>query len=613
MSRGVRARLLETLPRLAEQRAAEIDPGKGAEMLEPQAAGMETGMAQPWATLLNFARVHDLPARQSATLLNMTAKESAVPEDTQDARKHYSNFLVDMSLELRTPVNSIVGIAEMLIGDVREAGHEAYVLPLELVRRAGENLQILVDDLMDMSRIESGRMPLWPREFEIATLVEDVAETLRGLAGQNGNEIAVSGAETPGTVFADPLRVKQILMNLVSNACRFTYDGTIGIEVQRLTDAKPPVLQFRVSDNGVGVSHDQIEKLFRDFTQSKTAGASQSGGTGVGLAISRKLSRMMGGDIEMESERGIGSRFTFRLPLVPARNDWDGPVGGAEMAVNAEAVPRSKLLFIGNSAKLAALVASLDGEPMEILTAADGTAGVRIAARAMPGMILLDAALVQPSAWDVIATLKASPGVADIPVMLCAPLESVEAPGSVGSQFCLGSVYDCLPKPVNRARLLETLRRSFPTHADGGVLLVEDDPTARQSLRRYLEPDGWTVMEAENSREGLDTLRDQRPDIILLNLDMPLMDGFQFLDGLRGNDDWARIPLLVVAGRDLNGEDMARLNGGMEYLMRNGPYGADRVREFLRDTLVGADEAAVLRCTGRAPGVGPGATSQRIG
>ena len=605
MSDSLRARLLENLPRLTNGSPETDGPSVDGPEADSPNTLRDMSPEDPWAKLLEFARSEERLKQQRDTLLDVASRRSDELAAEERASEAKTNFLANMSHELRTPLNAIIGITEILLDDVRADGHETYVEPLERVHRAGEHLLMLINDILDISKIEAGKMTLWPKTFEVEPVVRDVLDTLEPLATKNGNTFNMEFDPDAAFIYADPLRVKQVLMNLVSNACKFTTDGSIGVRVRRVMLPEGPVVRFIVTDTGLGMNPEQLGKLFQEFMQADSARATQSQGTGLGLAISRKLSRMMGGDIEAESELGLGATFAFYLPATA-----DGTKGVEESAPeailetnsgsgSANAVPaveqavRPRLLVIGKPENLGGLRLSFSNENLDVVLAQDGADGVRRAGEAVPSLFLIDATLTSPTAWDVIVGLKGLAGAADVPILLCAPYgEASGAEGESGQSYCLHGIHDIIPKPLDRARLRETLSRSFPLQSGGQVLVIEDDAAARGFLRRILEHDRWIVTEAEDGLHGLERLQEYEPDVILLDLNMPRLDGFGFLEEVRENEAWRQIPVIIVSAREISGPDCARLNGGLEDLMRNGPYSAEQIRDFLRGILIGEDEAA---------------------
>lgn len=623
MNQPLRARLLDSLPRLSGQRldaADSEDAGARPGTTQPASgeAGPETGPKASWIELVELAKREDLLRQQRDTLIDQGTAAQAKIQTVTRASAAKSAFLANMSHELRTPLNAINGITEILLDDVREAQHDQYIEPLERVHRAGEHLLMLINDILDLSKVEAGQMTLWPKEVAVEDLVADVTETLEPLAAKNGNTMDVDCAADTGTLYADALRLKQVLMNLVSNACKFTTEGRICTRVRRIVDQGQRWMLFEVSDTGIGMAPDQVGLLFQEFMQAESARATQSEGTGLGLAISRHLSRLMGGDIEVESALNVGSTFTLRLPVVTARDQTESAaVTEAAQAENMsrcanpdlEAMPRAKLLLIGNLDALCQATASFAQQEIEVVAAKDAAAGLRCAMDVVPSLILIDASLAEPGAWDVVAALKACPGVADVPLLMCVPVPGAAANGAASEgYYCLCGVYDFLPKPLDRVRLRETLRRSFPFEPERQVLVVDDDRAARTFLHRLLEHDQWTVTEAQDGLEGLDALSHMRPDVVLLDLNMPRLDGFGFLERIRANESWSGLPVIIISARDLSGEDFARLNGGIENIMNNGPFSTEQVRDFLCG-LLAVDEDLVENRAGEQDATPTGAAA----
>ena len=557
-----------------------------------QASRARTSRERSLNELLELARSEERLRGQRDTLIDVTERDRVALAATERASEAKSHFLANMSHELRTPLSAIIGITEMLLDDVREAGHEVYSEPLERVHRAGEHLLLLINDILDISKIEAGKMALWPQPFEIAPLVRDVVETLRPLAEKNGNVIELACAEDLGSLHADPLRVKQVLMNLGSNACKFTKDGRVQLRAFREARLGAPAVVFVVTDTGLGMSPEQLGKLFQEFMQADSARLTDDPGTGLGLAISQRLSRLMGGDIEAESELGRGSRFVFHLPdTAPGESSCDAGSGrsAASPAKHETAETRPRLLLIGRPENLGALKVALAAKDLAVTLAPHGGAGLKCAHEAVPELALIDPTLSAPSAWDVIAALKSEARTARVPLVLCAAAGLREVAGAEragGDAYCLGGVPEFLRKPLERARLEEALAGVSPMPGGQEALIIDDDEAARVCSRRFLERLGWRVSEAADGLDGLDWLHGTRPGVILLDLDMPRLDGFGFLEALRKREDWSRISVIIVSAREISGPDCLRISGGIEALSRQGPLSTREVRDFLCGSLL---------------------------
>jgi signal transduction histidine kinase/CheY-like chemotaxis protein len=495
------------------------------------------------------------------------------------ASQHKSQFLANMSHELRTPLNAIIGVAEMLLEDAQAADQSDQVEPLERVVRAGRHLLALINDILDLSKIEAGRMELQLEQFAIAPLVQDVATTIRPIATKSGNQVVVDCPADIGTMRADAMRVRQALLNLASNATKFTEQGVVRIAVERQRRDGADWIHLAISDTGIGMSAEQMGKLFEEFTQADSSTTRKYGGTGLGLAISRRFCRMMGGDITVQSTPGQGSTFTVTLPAEVEVTDAAGapraerPVRPA--SPTARTTPTSSVVLVidDDPTVLELMERFLLKEGFAVITATNGVEGLRRAREARPAAITLDVLMPDLDGWAVLAALKSDPALADIPVILVSVVDEQSRGYSLGAA-------DYLVKPVDRERLNEALRRLCGSRRAGRLLVVEDDITTRQIVRQALEREGWAVTEAENGRVALARLAEARPDVIVLDLMMPEMDGFEFLGELRRDNAWRDVPVLVLTAMDLGEADRRRLSGEVERIIRKDAGDRD---ELLRE------------------------------
>jgi len=488
------------------------------------------------------------------------AKEAA-----EDANRAKSAFLANMSHELRTPLNAIIGYSEILQEEAEAEGLKALVPDLRKVHAAGRHLLSLINDVLDLSKIESGKMELVIEEFQVGRLLEDVEATIQPLVAKNRNVLEVRGAAEAGSMRADVTRVRQVLFNLLSNACKFTEGGTIALEASREASGESESLVFRVRDSGIGMSPEQQQRVFEDFVQADASTSRRYGGTGLGLAISRRFCRMMGGDIEVESAPGQGALFTVRLPAVVARKPE--PQGDARVGT---------ALVIDDDENACDLLArSLVKQGFRVVTAGSGEDGLRAAREHRPDVITLDVLMPGTDGWSVLRSLKSDPEVARVPVVIISMVDGHEMGRVLGAA-------DYLPKPVDRERLAAVVRRYRGTRRPAPALVIEDDLAARELLRRTLEQDGWRVEVAGNGRDGLRALEGELPDLILLDLMMPEMDGFAFVEALRANPAWAAIPVLVVTARDLTNEDRRRLEGQVRQVLQKGAFSRDELAREIR-------------------------------
>jgi adenylate cyclase len=488
-----------------------------------------------------------------------------------------SSFLANMSHELRTPLNAIIGLTDMLVSNAARFGTDKALEPLRRVHRAGTHLLGLINQVLDLSKIEAGKLELNLEKIAVAPLVEEVVGTARTLAEQNKNRLRVECPSDVPPIEADSMRLRQILLNLLSNACKFTKKGEITLRVARAPYKGQDSVEFSVKDTGIGMTAEQMARLFEDFSQADATTARQFGGTGLGLAITRRLCQMMGGDVSVTSEPGTGSTFVVHLPLGVA------PLAGApanEAGQPAAIDPgREYVLVIDDDPTARDLMSEyLTQAGFAVITAAGGLEGLKLAKEHHPIAITLDVMMPDVDGWTVLSALRGDPGLADIPVVVASIVDERK------HGMMLGAV-DYLTKPIERDRLVAIMRRFRSPAGPTRVLVVEDDAMQRERIRSWLTPQHWLVADAENGRVAIDQLRKSLPDVILLDLMMPEMDGFQLVAEMQQNPAWQRIPVIVITARDLTKEDRARLETGIGMVLMKGSFRPadliERVRQMV--------------------------------
>jgi CheY-like chemotaxis protein len=357
----------------------------------------------------------------------------------------------------------------------------------------------------------------------------------------------------------------------LSNACKFTKDGTVRLRIAGAEESGQHWVDFAVSDTGIGMTEEQLGRLFQEFTQADASTTRQFGGTGLGLAISRRLCRLMGGDITVTSAVGEGSTFTVRLPTEAA-----APLPVAETSLVATGLAatgpaatspaagqerRGTILVIDDDTTARELIAThLAGEGFPVETAASGVEGLKKVRELRPAAVTLDIMMPDVDGWTVLAAMKGDPALADIPIVIVTIVDEQRRGIALGAA-------GYLTKPIDRERLIEIVSQLRVAGAPGRVLVVEDDEDQRQLLRTILGARGWSVREAANGRLALDAIGAELPDLIVLDLMMPEMDGFELVAALQANAAWRAIPVVVVTALDLTAEDRQRLNGGVEHIL----------------------------------------------
>jgi signal transduction histidine kinase/CheY-like chemotaxis protein len=523
--------------------------------------------------------LEDRVADRTRALQTSNRELEAARVQADAANEAKSRFLANMSHELRTPLNAIIGYSEMLQEEMVDGGNAAAVADLEKITAAGKHLLELINTVLDLSKIEAGKMELYIEEFLVPDLARDIAGVIRPLADRNGNRLEVA-CNVAGVMRADVTKVRQSLFNLLSNSCKFTDHGEVRLTISEERRQNRDWIVFEVHDTGIGMTAEQIDRLFQEFTQVGTATSRTYGGTGLGLAVSRRLCRMMGGDIEVTSQAGTGSTFTIRLPRVVVR-------ASMEVTRLAEDAAAGTVLVIDDDETVRDLMQRfLTKEGYRVVTAGRGEDGLRLTKELHPDAITLDVIMPGMDGWAVLSALKSDPETADVPVIILSIIDEKNLGYTLGAA-------DYLLKPIDRDQLLHVLARY---RRGTSVLIVEDDAPFRELLTRILGGAGYSTTEVGDGLEALERLSTELPGLIILDLMMPRMDGFEFVDALRQEPKWLDIPILVITARDLTADDHARLNGRVAKVMAKGSRSEqrllDEVRAFVANAIARRPAAA---------------------
>ena len=537
------------------------------------------------AELLVLA-MEDVTERRRAEGEVAKAKEAA-----ETANRTKSLFLANMSHELRTPLNAILGFSEMLQEEAVERNLMDFNTDLQKISTSGKNLLGLINDILDLSKIEAGKMEMHLEFFDVCALINEVASTIEMQIEKNGNTLEIQCIPPEiGYMRADLSKVRQGLFNLVSNAAKFTHGGQIRIDAERQVMDGGEWILFRVSDTGIGLSSEQSARLFQSFTQADASTTRKFGGTGLGLALTRRFCQMMGGDVTVHSVVGEGSVFTIKLPATVSE--------GAELIEDDEPQPALDVSAPNDTEPLPAVgtcVLIIDDDPLQrdlmkrylrkegftVCTASGGAQGLLLARQLRPAAITLDVIMPEMDGWIVLSALKEDPALSDIPVVM---LTMVDDPQH---GFTLGSS-DYATKPVDRRRLSRMLKKYTCPSPPCPVLVVDDDVSTRALTRAMLEKEGWAVSEAENGIEALRSMEHERPSLIFLDLSMPQMDGFEFAAEVRRHPEWRSIPIVVVTAEDLTSDDRKRLNGNVDSIVRKNGDTRESLLAQVRDLLAGS-------------------------
>jgi PAS domain S-box-containing protein len=512
-------------------------------------------------------------ARSVAVILDITKRkegEDAIKKlnsDLQIANQTKSEFLANMSHELRTPLNAILGFSELMIDD-KSGKFDATTRQKFLVQinASGSHLLALINDILDLSKVEAGRMTLSFEIVSIADIVRGVVSTIEPLASKKHIRISTH-VESAGEIEADAGRLKQMLLNLASNAVKFTEeDGLVTIEAERLETS----IEISVSDTGIGIAESDLSRLFKEFQQLESGAGRRQEGTGLGLALTKRLAELHGGEVKVTSELGRGSVFTIKLPLRPS--DATEAASVSMLPIASPHDRRPLILVVEDDLQAAELLArQLDGGGFraEILLG-----GIDVVARArelQPVAITLDILLRGMDGWDVLERLKRDEATRDIPVVVISVVDKPELGRALGA-------IDYFVKPVDGRALLDRLAQFTFTSKVGGeetrILAVDDEPANLEWLENVLKPAGFSVVSAIGGRAGIEEAKRSRPNLVLLDLMMPEVSGFDVVQALHADDSTREIPIMILTGKNLTADDKRQLNGNVAAILERGTTGA---------------------------------------
>ncbi|MBN1217773.1 MAG: GAF domain-containing protein [Anaerolineae bacterium] len=514
-----------------------------------------------------IATIEILSAQLAIAIQNARAfrEQQETAERLKEMDKLKTQFLANMSHELRTPLNSIIGFSRVIIKGIDGPLTELQKADLTSIHNSGQHLLGLINNMLDVAKIEAGKMELNLEEVEIDPIIKSVMSTARALVKDKPVELIQEVPEDLGTVWADPTRIRQVILNLVSNACKFTEEGTVILRAYTDDDK----LTISVSDTGIGIPQNNLETIFEEFTQVDASTTRKVGGTGLGLPISRHFVEMHKGQIWVESMLGKGSTFSFFIPLRPPEEDEKASAASASKDNGAEPSGQGKVIVaIDDDPNVVNLYQRfLEKQGYAVIGIQDSNDVIPTVKEHNPSAILLDVLMPDKDGWGVLRELKGNPFTKSIPVVICSIISDKNRGFSLGAA-------DYLTKPIVEDELVDALRHlDRQNKSQVKVLVIDDEADDVLLIRRILEAQpNYTILEASNGKEGLALVESQNPDLIILDLTMPEMDGFTVVEKLKHNEVTRAIPIIIVSAKELTAQEYGFLTGQVEALLQKGIF-----------------------------------------
>ncbi len=522
-----------------------------------------------------YAVARDVTRERELNAALLKAKEEAEHASTMK-----SQFLANMSHELRTPLNAIIGYSEMLGEDALADGNEQLEDDLGRVRDAGRHLLDLINQMLDLSKVEAGRMETFFEAIEVSSLLDSLRSTIRPLAAAGTNRFRVDMADDLPVLTTDAVKLRQVLLNLLVNAMKFTHDGDVVLRAERSPTIAGGV-RFTVTDTGIGMNKEELSRVFEPFAQADVSTTRRYGGTGLGLSICSRFCDLLGASLDVSSTPGQGTSFVVDVPSgapTGARGDAQAPAddltaGAAEEAQHGDVV----LVIDDDRDARAILVRMLEMNGHRVVSASGAEEGLALARRLRPQAVTLDLLMPGQDGWQILQALKEDPTLRHTAVIIVSMLDETPLAFSLGADAFLS-------KPINRETLGGTLDRCLATApADARALVVEDDAMAREMVVRLLQSRGWQVAGAADGLQAWETLTQSAPpDILIIDLLMPGMTGFELLDRLQATPELASVPVVVLTGRDLSAAERELLSGRVRQILEKSAVSGEDIAKTIR-------------------------------
>ena len=520
--------------------------------------------------LVAFSRMSD---EVNGLIDARTSEMETARDEARDASDQKTKFFANMSHELRTPLNAILGYGEMLYEDCEDLGYDDLLPDLKKITSSGTHLLSLINNILDLSKIEAGKMELFVTSFEIENMIQTIKDVSEPLAAKNDNGFVINLDGAMGSMSQDETKLRQCLTNFLSNGFKFTKNGTVTLDVKARIVDDVEFVDFAVIDTGAGMSPEGVAKVFEEYTQAERSTSANYGGTGLGLPISKKFAEIMGGDVIVTSEEGVGSVFTMSVPRECPEYNEDEVEGNV---INLDDQDNLVVLVDDDVAMHDLIKRTISKLNLTLLGATNSEKGMELIREVKPKLILLDVLMPGRDGWSLLKECKTDQELKDIPVIMISQLNQSNLASSLGAN-------DYLTKPIDRTHFINTLKRILGTdNQNQKVLVIDDDKDVRELLTRLLKDAGYRPIDARDGKEGLERTKDE-PALIILDLEMPRMDGFEFLDQyIKDVPEEKRAPVLVFSGKDLTDVQEDLLKERVIGLVKKDDVSMDKLSQMIQ-------------------------------
>ena len=520
--------------------------------------------------LVAFSRMSD---EVNGLIDARTSEMETARDEARDASDQKTKFFANMSHELRTPLNAILGYGEMLYEDCEDLGYDDLLPDLKKITSSGTHLLSLINNILDLSKIEAGKMELFVTSFEIENMIQTIKDVSEPLAAKNDNGFVINLDGAMGSMSQDETKLRQCLTNFLSNGFKFTKNGTVTLDVKARIVDDVEFVDFAVIDTGAGMSPEGVAKVFEEYTQAERSTSANYGGTGLGLPISKKFAEIMGGDVIVTSEEGVGSVFTMSVPRECPEYNEDEVEGSV---INLDDQDNLVVLVDDDVAMHDLIKRTISKLNLTLLGATNSEKGMELIREVKPKLILLDVLMPGRDGWSLLKECKTDQELKDIPVIMISQLNQSNLASSLGAN-------DYLTKPIDRTHFINTLKRILGTdNQNQKVLVIDDDKDVRELLTRLLKDAGYRPIDARDGKEGLERTKDE-PALIILDLEMPRMDGFEFLDQyIKDVPEEKRAPVLVFSGKDLTDVQEDLLKERVIGLVKKDDVSMDKLSQMIQ-------------------------------